>query len=100
MHHPSSASELRLTEITGSGGMAGYDTITMSTTTPNDILRLNAQNTGHMLPMDVFGHDLTFGEGDSMLYVHFLTMDPSPESTPDFLDVLQCSALTAPQCKH
>ncbi|EPE28880.1 p53-like transcription factor [Glarea lozoyensis ATCC 20868] len=46
--------------------MAGYETITMSTTTPNDILRLSAQGAGHMVPMDVFDHDLNFGEPSSM----------------------------------
>lgn len=50
--------------------MAGYETITMSTTTPNEILRLSAQGAGQMVPMDVFDHELDFGEASSMLFVN------------------------------
>lgn len=53
--------------------MAAYETITMSTTTPDEVLRLSAQNAGHMVPMDVFDHELNFGEAGSMLFVN----DPS-----------------------
>jgi hypothetical protein len=57
--------------------MAGYDTLTISSTTsaaaaPNgDILRLTTPDTGH-LTMDAFDHDLNF-EGDGLLCVPSFT---------------------------
>ncbi|TVY53681.1 Protein pacG [Lachnellula cervina] len=44
--------------------MAGYDTLTMSSA-PNDILRLSAPDSGRMMTMDPFDHDLNF-EGDGL----------------------------------
>lgn len=51
--------------------MAGYDTLTLSSTTAqrqHDILRLSAPTSGRMITMDTFEHGMGF-EGDNLLYV-------------------------------
>jgi hypothetical protein len=63
--------------------MASYDTLTMNSA-PNDILRLSAPDSGRMITMDAFDHDLNF-EGDGLLYVPYSPMYISIEENQIYL---------------